>query len=220
MSKGKVVKDNITSVSTKKKSRKKLSKKKLEESAGSKKVKDDGVGFTLMPSSIKDKNTLRERAKLLSQTRKDDRNKHKAQTYFEVALGKDERYGIVRDFADEVFSVESITKVPFTPSFIAGVISLRGEMITVLDLNEMFGLDNCFGSEYVQIILVSYSGMTVGLKVNSIEREAVYVDSELASTLPGKKGFKQNYIKGIHQGKVALIDLEEILSDTDIIVDM
>lgn len=79
------------------------------------------------------------------------------------------------EFAVDVLSVQEInrivevTRVPKTPSYVEGVINLRGRIIPVLDLRKLFGLNGGKQTTQTRIVVVSVQSRLVGLIVDSVE---------------------------------------------------
>lgn len=57
----------------------------------------------------------------------------------EIGAG-DGRYAIAIERVREIVRVGSITRVPRTPSWLVGVVALRGEIVEVVDLRQRLGL--------------------------------------------------------------------------------
>mgnify|MGYP000613306398 CR=1 FL=1 len=53
-----------------------------------------------------------------------------------------EIYGVDIAMVHEIIRMQEITRIPRAPSFIEGVINLRGKVIPVLDLRKRFNLPN------------------------------------------------------------------------------
>src|SRR5438270_11758777 len=53
-----------------------------------------------------------------------------------------ERYAVETRHLRAVQWVNGITPVPCTPSFVVGIVSVRGEIVTLLDLAQMIGLNS------------------------------------------------------------------------------
>ena len=56
-----------------------------------------------------------------------------------IRLGR-EVYGLETDYVFDIRPLESITHVPRVPDWVAGVVNLRGRIISVLDLQRFLGL--------------------------------------------------------------------------------
>lgn len=78
----------------------------------------------------------------------------------------DMEYAIEVDTVQSIERVISITRVPKTPSFVKGVINLRGVVTPIVDLRERFGLETREIDESTRIIIVSLEDYDVGLIVD------------------------------------------------------
>lgn len=75
-------------------------------------------------------------------------------------------YAIEVDVVQGIERVISITRVPKTPSFVKGVINLRGVVTPIVDLRERLGLEPREMNESTRIIIVSLEDYDVGLIVD------------------------------------------------------
>lgn len=78
----------------------------------------------------------------------------------------DMEYAIEVDVVQGIERAISITRVPKTPSFVKGVINLRGVVTPIVDLRERFGLAPKEIDESTRIIIVSLEDYEVGLIVD------------------------------------------------------
>ena len=70
----------------------------------------------------------------------------------------------------QVQSIEKmmhITRVPKTPSFVKGVINLRGVVTPIIDLRERFNLQASEANEQSRMIMIKLEDMEVGLIVDA-----------------------------------------------------
>jgi purine-binding chemotaxis protein CheW len=131
----------------------------------------------------------------------------------------DEEYGVAIGDVKEIIRTGDITRVPDSPGFIAGVINVRGSIIPVLDLADMFILDEKGDSKH--IIVTEQGENTFGLMVNEVtevlrvnEREIKQAPQVIRSKLHG------NYLKGVVPVKdrlVSLLDFGKMLSDEEFV---
>ena len=63
----------------------------------------------------------------------------------------------------EIIGLLPITRVPRTPTFIRGVINLRGKVISVVDLRLKFGMEEKETTPETCIIVVQTAGMEMGI---------------------------------------------------------
>lgn len=83
---------------------------------------------------------------------------------FELA---NKEYAIEVDTVQGIERVISITRVPKTPSYVKGVINLRGVVTPIVDLRERFLLEPREMDESSRIIIVSLEEYDVGLIVDA-----------------------------------------------------
>lgn len=92
-----------------------------------------------------------------------------------------EQYGIGILQVREIIGLMEITAVPHTPSYIKGVINLRGSVIPVLDLRTKFNMEPAEYNDRTCIIVVEVQGesatLLVGMIVDSVS-EVLNITSE------------------------------------------
>lgn len=96
----------------------------------------------------------------------------KMQDYLQIVsfqLGKEE-YAIEITKVKEIILVEGITKVPQMPSYIEGIINLRGTVIPVVDLRKRFGVGTCSFDEHTRIVVTRMEGTIVGMIVDAVSQ--------------------------------------------------
>lgn len=77
--------------------------------------------------------------------------------YLTFALGREE-YGLEILKVREIIGYMDITAVPRTPGYVKGVINLRGQVISVVDLRAKFGMEAAAKTEETCIIVVEIRG--------------------------------------------------------------
>src|SRR4051812_10591960 len=73
--------------------------------------------------------------------------------YLTFALGKEE-YGLEILKVREIIGWLDITALPRTPSYVKGVVNLRGQVIVVVDLRAKFGMESVARTDQTCIIVV------------------------------------------------------------------
>lgn len=81
---------------------------------------------------------LQQRRQRYSQTLADD-DRQSRTAHLGFFVGR-QRYALATDMIESVVSVRQLTPLPMAPPIVAGLISFRGQIITVLSLREIFGL--------------------------------------------------------------------------------
>ena len=74
----------------------------------------------------------------------------------------DEEYGLELLRVKEVIRVREITWLPKAPSFVKGIINLRGDVIPIIDLRDKFGLESREQTAQTRVIVVEVDGKPVG----------------------------------------------------------
>ena len=120
----------------------------------------------------------------------------------------DERYAIETRCLRAVQWASGIAPVPCTPPYVVGIVSVRGEIVTLLDLATMIGLRaQPAEAATCPVLLVGLPGLRCGLVVD----EVLGVERlRLASLLPSLSG--REFTRGLAPGPTVLLDLEHLLS--------
>jgi purine-binding chemotaxis protein CheW len=138
-----------------------------------------------------------------------------------ILAGED--YGIAILKVKEIIGMMAITPVPKTPSYVKGVISLRGKVIPVTCLRQKFGMNEVAYTERTCIIVVEIAGhagsVPVGIIVDSVS-EVANIRGDIIQESPsfGSK-VSTEFILGMANmdGKVKiLLDIDRILSREDV----
>lgn len=80
-----------------------------------------------------------------------------------------ELFGIYSSDAKEVLEVEKITPVPGCPEFIAGIVNVRGDVESVIDLNRFFQLPSEAETSKTKVVIAQNREICSGIRVASIE---------------------------------------------------
>jgi purine-binding chemotaxis protein CheW len=118
-----------------------------------------------------DTDVLKSRAASLAleQSEEDDEN---LESVLLFSLGA-ETYGVRIPHVREIYNEYAITPIPCVPEHVAGVINIRGEIVSVTDLKAMMGMgaSEMFvaqGDEQAPVIVVSEGEMCTALIVDAI----------------------------------------------------
>jgi len=138
--------------------------------------------------------------------------------YLTFHLGK-ENYGLEIRHVIEIIVMQEITIVPDMPDFIIGVINLRGQVISVMDIRTRFKLEARDYDDRTCIIVVKINDLSVGLIVDTVNEVIDIPESQMDPPPKTHAGVGSSYIKGM--GKVdndvkILLDIEKILYDEEL----
>lgn len=87
---------------------------------------------------------------------------------FVTAWIADQLFGIPISRVHDVFEVERMTRVPLAPAEIAGVLNLRGRVVTALDMRKRLGLPPRENAKKQMAIGLDHDGEAYGLLVDSM----------------------------------------------------
>lgn len=133
-----------------------------------------------------------------------------------------EIYGVPIRQIQEIVGMSVVTRVPGLPSFVSGVINLRGKIIPVLDLRRRFGLPEQTAEADVsrssRIVVVEIAGQTAGLEVDSVHK-VVLLPPDAIEPVPHAIGATGGeYFSGVgkvEKGLIILLDIDKVLSESE-----
>jgi purine-binding chemotaxis protein CheW len=142
--------------------------------------------------------------------------------YLTFALGKEE-YGLEILKVREIIGYMDITAVPKTPSYVRGVINLRGQVISVVDLRAKFGMEAAQRTDETCIIVVEIKSgdrkLSTGIIVDRVS-EVLNIPGENIEEPPTFGAtIATDFILGM--GKIAqavkiLLDIDRVLAKDEI----
>lgn len=130
-----------------------------------------------------------------------------------------ESYALPLDQVSEVSVLKELTPVPCTPPFVLGIINLRGEIRTVIDLKKFFDLPEKGITDLNRVILVQNDEMQLGILADSISSVRRVRLDDLQPALPTMTGIRADYLRGVTSDRLVVLDSGRILADDRIIVD-
>lgn len=166
----------------------------------------------LMPQDAASRRVLEERALAIAKPLSQQQHALRDQ-YLCFRLGAVERYGIPYVYLEELLYVGNLARVPCTPAFVSGVVNHRGELLTILDLKQFFRMPAVAMSDEARIIVVTHDGMRTGLLVDGVDGNVAYLDTEVSPPLSSEGVTNMEYVLGIHDGSVTLLNLKALLGD-------
>lgn len=129
-----------------------------------------------------------------------------------------ETYAVESAFVREVQPLRGLTPVPCTPPFITGIVNIRGQIVTVIDLKKFFDLPARGITDLDKLIILRSGGMEIGILADTIAGVRSIPLGAMETSSPAMAGFHARYLKGIGGDRTALVDVEKLLSDERIVV--
>ncbi len=127
-----------------------------------------------------------------------------------------EAYGINVTQVQSIIPMPEIITVPGAPSFVEGVVNLRGVVIPVVDLRNRFDLSQPTNGQKSVIVIAELNDLRIGLVVDKVTEVAKIPETAIEPPSPLLTGVDTAYLRGI--GKIAeeqlviLLDLGRVFS--------
>lgn len=130
-------------------------------------------------------------------------------------LGNEE-YGVPITQVKEINRLTTATKVPKSPSFVEGIINLRGQIIPIIDLKKRFELELTDYTDEARIMVIQVGEQTFGVKVDAVS-EVLRLSTDTIERAPDiVSGIDVRYITGVaKEGErlLILLDLDQLLTE-------
>ncbi|MDX2470141.1 MAG: chemotaxis protein CheW [SAR324 cluster bacterium] len=108
-----------------------------------------------------------------------------------------ELYGVNILCIEEIITPRRFTHIPRTPAYFLGIINLRGEVISIIDIRKRFGKEPLKGDNpQSRIVVISVKGLKLGLLVDAIESIIKVESAQVQHSNKIISGDKQQYIDG------------------------
>jgi purine-binding chemotaxis protein CheW len=130
-----------------------------------------------------------------------------------------ETYGVPITSLHEIVRVPEVTVVPDAPTYVEGVINLRGKIVSVIDLRKRFGEKEVSSGRRNRILVVEHNGRLCGLIVDAAS-EVLKISSsdvEPAGTIFQEEGL--NCVTGLakYNGRlIVLLDMAKLLGQNEL----
>src|SRR5438105_3018976 len=129
-----------------------------------------------------------------------------------------ERYAVESRLVQEVHPLRDLTPLPCTPPFVLGIVNVRGRILPVLDLKKFFDLPEQGLTDLHRIILIRGNDLELGLLADVIVGVRSVAMDSLQPSLPTLTGIRADFLKGVTDERLVVLDLDRILLDPKIIV--
>lgn len=126
-----------------------------------------------------------------------------------------EEYGVEIMQVQEISPYQDATKVPNAPTFVDGIINLRGEVIPVINLKRQFNIAETEITEETRLIVVNSGSRRIGFVVDDASEVVTMADENIEDVPPMIVGDNKKYLKGI--GKIEnriliILDLRQLFT--------
>ncbi|WAA13582.1 chemotaxis protein CheW [Fervidibacillus halotolerans] len=127
----------------------------------------------------------------------------------------DKEYGVDVQYVVSIEKIMPITRVPNVPSYIKGVINLRGIIIPIIDLRTRFQIEEKPYDEHTRIVIIKIKDKQVGFIVDEAH-DVIQISEGNVEAQPDIIGSeKKEYIDGIikiEDRLLMLLNIEQIMN--------
>jgi purine-binding chemotaxis protein CheW len=135
--------------------------------------------------------------------------------YVTVMLGE-QLFGLPISRVQDVFMLERLTRVPLSQPEIAGVLNLRGRIVTAIDMRRRLGLPKREDGKKPMAIGIESKGESYGLLIDSVG-EVLKLDEKLREPNPVNLDTRLSRVSaGVHRLEGQLL----VVLDVDRVLDM
>jgi len=118
----------------------------------------------------------------------------------------------------EIIRPQKLTSLPKSPSFVEGVLNLRGTVIPVIDLRKRFDFPATDLDKNTRLLIVTVGKQLLGLEVDEVTEVITIHLSDIKPPPQVVKGVSAEYLVGVCLTKdslIMLLNLDKVLTDRE-----
>lgn len=131
----------------------------------------------------------------------------------------DEEYGVEILRVQEIIGYQGFTKIPNVPSFVKGVINLRGSVVPVIDLRLKFNMAEKDYDKFTVILILEVKDRVIGIIVDAVSDVVSLLESEIQPTPDFSSGIRADFISAMGRKDdklIIILDVDKVLSEGDL----
>lgn len=128
------------------------------------------------------------------------------------------QYAVQASSVREVVALDTLTSVPCTPEFVAGIVNIRGSLLSLINLGDFLELPARGLTDLNQILVVQAAGIEVGILTHEVLGMRLIPSTEIKPPLPNDENVAREYVFGVTTDLTVMLDIEKIFSDSRLIV--
>jgi purine-binding chemotaxis protein CheW len=136
--------------------------------------------------------------------------------FIEFSLGSED-YAIPLLMVREVISIPDTTPIPKSPPHFVGIMNLRGQVISVVDLRKKLKVETRHDKEEA-VIIVDIGGMNIGVVVDSINKVLAFSSEDVSEMPEVEHQVNTHFIFGVYKKEhslTVLLDIAKVLDLKD-----
>jgi purine-binding chemotaxis protein CheW len=129
-----------------------------------------------------------------------------------------ETYAIETCNIREIAALNSISRVPGAPDFIAGVINLHGQIVALIDLKKLFGLHNTEWSTEAKVLILGTEHTEFGIIADKVDTVLKLQRSDLHDPPDTITGAGRDHLLGVTLEALIVLDGKAMIQDKRLFV--
>jgi purine-binding chemotaxis protein CheW len=129
-----------------------------------------------------------------------------------------EHYAMETIHIREVYPMREFAQIPGTPPFVLGLINIRGQILSVVDIRRFFDLPVKGLSDLNRVMVIETPKMEMGVLADRIIGVRHVSQEALQPSLPTLTGIRAEYLRGISRDGLVVLDVLKMVADPKIVV--
>jgi purine-binding chemotaxis protein CheW len=159
---------------------------------------------------------LRARARALAQVPEREQRPGQYIDILEFVIAY-ERYGLDSAFVREVHPLKDITSLPGAPPFVAGIVNVRGQIVSVIDLKQLFDLPRKGLTDLNRVIILNDGAMEFGLLVDAVIAVQRLPLDDIQPGMPTLTGVRADLLQGVTAQRTIILNAAKMLADPKLV---
>jgi purine-binding chemotaxis protein CheW len=169
-------------------------------------------------SPVQAKARMDERARRLAEPHVNPAHAAEALSVVTFALHR-ERYAVEARYVREIVRWVEPARVPGAPTFLLGVVNLRGELLPVVDLRAMFDVAVAAPTALSRTIVLGRERAELGVLADAVHEVTALTGEEVLPTPAFTAVVGRAYLRGVTADSLIVLDAEAVLSDERLFFD-
>ena len=170
-----------------------------------------------LPGPEETKEILKARARALAREPQREQEAAEAIEVIEFVVAQ-EKYAVESAYVREIYPLNDLTPLPCTPPFVLGIVNVRGQILSVIDIKKFFDLPEKGLTDLNKVVILRSEAMEFGVLADLIAGTRVVPLRELQPSLPTLTGIREEYLRGVTADLTVVLDAGKLLSDPKIVV--
>jgi purine-binding chemotaxis protein CheW len=124
-----------------------------------------------------------------------------------------ETYAVESAFVREVHPLKDLTPLPGVPNYILGIVGIRGQIISIVDLKRFFDLPDRGLTDFNRLIVLESDEMEFGLLTDGIVGLRHIEPESIQSSPETLTGIRADFLRGVTANRCVVLDALRLLCD-------